>query len=77
MASKQREVRMLEITSAEVKQLDGNCRLYEGVGKMGAPQSTLWSSQTRFLLTKNWQVCIQSDKRRGEEAIVGYGGAQV
>ncbi|KAL9636667.1 MAG: hypothetical protein Q9164_002686 [Protoblastenia rupestris] len=34
IASKQRDARMLELTSTEVKQLDKDTKLYEGVGKM-------------------------------------------
>ena len=34
ISTKQRDARMLELTSTEVKQLDKNTKLYEGVGKM-------------------------------------------
>ncbi|KAL9124319.1 MAG: hypothetical protein Q9217_006337 [Psora testacea] len=34
ISSKQRDARMLEITSTELKQLDRDIKLYEGVGKM-------------------------------------------
>ena len=34
VASKQRDVRMLELTSAEVKQVSSDTKVYEGVGKM-------------------------------------------
>ncbi|KAL8781659.1 MAG: hypothetical protein Q9213_005924 [Squamulea squamosa] len=34
VASKQRDVRMLELTSTEVKQLSNDTKVYEGVGKM-------------------------------------------
>ncbi|KAI4214614.1 MAG: hypothetical protein LQ351_003031 [Letrouitia transgressa] len=34
MATKQRDVRMLELTSTEVKQLSNGTNVYEGVGKM-------------------------------------------
>ncbi|KAI4258241.1 MAG: hypothetical protein LQ352_001294 [Teloschistes flavicans] len=34
LASKQRDVRMLELTSTEVKLLSGDTNVYEGVGKM-------------------------------------------
>ncbi|KAL8694364.1 MAG: hypothetical protein Q9218_001001 [Villophora microphyllina] len=34
LASKQRDIRMLELTSTEVKHLSGNTKVYEGVGKM-------------------------------------------
>lgn len=34
ISSKQRDVRMLELTSSEVKQLSENTKIYEGVGKM-------------------------------------------
>ncbi|MCJ1458752.1 hypothetical protein MMC28_009126 [Mycoblastus sanguinarius] len=34
VASKQRDIRMLELTSSEVKQLSKDTKLYEGVGKM-------------------------------------------
>ena len=34
IAAKQRDVRMLELTSTEVKQMDKETKLYEGVGKM-------------------------------------------
>ena len=34
VASKQRDVRMLELTSTEVKQLDKDTKVYEGIGKM-------------------------------------------
>ncbi|KAL8953057.1 MAG: hypothetical protein Q9222_001050 [Ikaeria aurantiellina] len=34
VASKQRDVRMLELTATEVKQLSTNTKIYEGVGKM-------------------------------------------
>lgn len=34
VATKQRDVRMLELTSTEVKQLSNNTNVYEGVGKM-------------------------------------------
>lgn len=32
--SKQRDIRMLELTSTEVKQLSHDTKVYEGVGKM-------------------------------------------
>ncbi|KAL9020669.1 MAG: hypothetical protein Q9185_002117 [Variospora sp. 1 TL-2023] len=34
IVSKQRDIRMLELTSTEVKQLSANTNVYEGVGKM-------------------------------------------
>lgn len=34
MAAKQRDVRMLELTSSEVKSLDKDTKFYQGVGKM-------------------------------------------
>ncbi|KAL8854596.1 MAG: hypothetical protein Q9221_000631 [Calogaya cf. arnoldii] len=34
VASKQRDVRMLELTSTEVKQLSSDTKVYEGIGKM-------------------------------------------
>ena len=34
VSAKQRDIRMLELTSGEVKQLSGNTKVYEGVGKM-------------------------------------------
>ncbi|KAL8655500.1 MAG: hypothetical protein Q9226_003027 [Calogaya cf. arnoldii] len=34
VASKQRDVRMLELTSTEVKQLPSDTKVYEGIGKM-------------------------------------------
>ena len=34
MASKQREIRILELTSKEVGDLPSNTNIYEGVGKM-------------------------------------------
>ncbi|KAL8817568.1 MAG: hypothetical protein Q9223_003631 [Gallowayella weberi] len=34
VASKQRDIRMLELTSTEVKQLSSDTKVYEGVGKM-------------------------------------------
>ncbi|KAI4103960.1 MAG: hypothetical protein LQ339_004077 [Xanthoria mediterranea] len=34
VASKQRDVRMLELTSTEVKQLNKDTKVYEGIGKM-------------------------------------------
>jgi len=34
VAGKQRESRMLELTSTEIKQLDKDTPVYEGVGKM-------------------------------------------
>ncbi|KAL8910864.1 MAG: hypothetical protein Q9171_003902 [Xanthocarpia ochracea] len=34
IASKQRDIRMLELTSTEVKQLSKDTKVYEGVGKM-------------------------------------------
>ncbi|KAG8533346.1 uncharacterized protein KY384_002129 [Bacidia gigantensis] len=34
IAAKQRDTRMLEITSTEVKQMEQETKLYEGVGKM-------------------------------------------
>ena len=34
VASKQRDIRMLELTSTEVKSLDKETNCYEGVGKM-------------------------------------------
>ena len=34
MAAKQRDIRMLELTSSEVKSLDKDTKLYQGVGKM-------------------------------------------
>lgn len=34
MAAKQRDVRMLELTSSEVKSLDKDTKFYQGIGKM-------------------------------------------
>ncbi|KAL8736263.1 MAG: hypothetical protein Q9166_000418 [cf. Caloplaca sp. 2 TL-2023] len=34
VASKQRDIRMLELTATEVKQLSDDTKVYEGVGKM-------------------------------------------
>ena len=34
VSAKQRDIRMLELTSSEVKQLSKDTRVYEGVGKM-------------------------------------------
>ena len=34
VSAKQRDIRMLELTSSEVKQLPKDTRTYEGVGKM-------------------------------------------
>ncbi|KAL8763381.1 MAG: hypothetical protein Q9184_000769 [Pyrenodesmia sp. 2 TL-2023] len=34
IVSKQRDIRMLELTSTEVKQLSNDTKVYEGVGKM-------------------------------------------
>ena len=34
VASKQRDIRMLELTSSEVKALEKDTKVYEGVGKM-------------------------------------------
>ena len=34
VAAKQRDVRMLELTSTEVKQLSKDTKVYQGVGKM-------------------------------------------
>ncbi|KAI4161138.1 MAG: hypothetical protein L6R39_000098 [Caloplaca ligustica] len=34
IASKQRDIRMLELTSTEVRQLSNDTKVYEGVGKM-------------------------------------------
>ncbi|KAI4127796.1 MAG: hypothetical protein LQ338_003025 [Usnochroma carphineum] len=34
IVSKQRDIRMLELTSTEVKQLSSDIKVYEGVGKM-------------------------------------------
>ncbi|KAL8835297.1 MAG: hypothetical protein Q9170_003383 [Blastenia crenularia] len=34
IASKQRDIRMLELTSTEVKQLSQDTKVYEGMGKM-------------------------------------------
>jgi len=39
IATKQRDARMLELTSSEVKALDKNTKVYEGVGKMYANRS--------------------------------------
>ncbi|KAI4191360.1 MAG: hypothetical protein L6R41_000147 [Letrouitia leprolyta] len=39
--SKQRDIRMLELTSTEVKQLSDETNVYEGVGKM-------WESQHKI-----------------------------
>lgn len=34
VAAKQRDIRMLELTSTEVKQLSKDTKVYQGVGKM-------------------------------------------
>ena len=34
VSAKQRDIRMLELTSSEVKQLPEDTKVYEGVGKM-------------------------------------------
>lgn len=34
VAAKQRDIRMLELTSTEVKQLSKDTKIYQGVGKM-------------------------------------------
>lgn len=34
VAAKQRDIRMLELTSTEVKQLSNDTKVYQGVGKM-------------------------------------------
>lgn len=34
VAAKQRDIRMLELTSTEVKQLPKDTKVYQGVGKM-------------------------------------------
>ena len=34
IAAKQRDIRMLELTSTEVKQLSKDTKVYQGVGKM-------------------------------------------
>lgn len=34
VASKQRDIRMLELTSSEVKGLEKGTKIYQGVGKM-------------------------------------------
>ena len=34
VSTKQRDIRMLELTSSEVKQLSDDTKVYEGVGKM-------------------------------------------
>ena len=34
VAAKQRDIRMLELTSSEMKSLDKNTKIYQGVGKM-------------------------------------------
>ncbi|KAL4920244.1 Prefoldin [Aspergillus aurantiobrunneus] len=43
MTSKNRDVRMLELTSKEIGSLPGETKVYEGVGKMfvGVPRSTV------------------------------------
>ncbi|OJJ57476.1 hypothetical protein ASPSYDRAFT_58994 [Aspergillus sydowii CBS 593.65] len=43
MTSKNRDIRMLELTSKEIGSLPGDTRVYEGVGKMfvGVPRSTV------------------------------------
>ncbi|KAI4248116.1 MAG: hypothetical protein L6R40_001205 [Gallowayella cf. fulva] len=48
VASKQRDIRMLELTSTEVKQLSNDTKVYEGVGKMfmSTPKDNV---QTRLL----------------------------
>ena len=41
VSAKQRDIRMLELTSTEVKQLSTDTKVYEGVGKMSVPPSRL------------------------------------
>lgn len=37
VAGKQRDIRMLELTSSEVQGLDKDTKVYQGVGKMSVP----------------------------------------
>lgn len=74
MAAKQRDVRMLELTSSEVKSLDKDTKFYQGVGKMLVLQSLGSRSYPADSLI---QVCVQSKGGCGKATVVGDRGTQV
>ena len=74
MAAKQRDVRMLELTSSEVKSLDKNTKFYQGVGKMLVlPFWGLSAYRADCLI----QVCVQSKGGCGKATVVGDRGTQI
>ena len=74
MAAKQRDVRMLELTSSEVKSLDKDTKLYQGVGKMLVLPA--WHSEAHCA-DCSFQVCVQSKRRCGKATVFGDWGTQV
>ena len=67
VAAKQRDVRILELTTSEVNHLPKDTKLYEGVGKMYVCCPSFCEPK----LTSTHKVRLQSIGRDGEATIVG------
>ena len=66
VASKQRDIRMLELTSSEIKVLEKDTNIYEGVGKMWVVPKML---EEALMLIIGRQVRLQPRRRGGKATL--------